>query len=116
MQRRQFLIGTATAIGGQILAGSIFGQAKAEAETTDRTYHILGVPLRAGSLLPGNENDAQAYRDVQLLARLQAHGTGLASGRGLSPRRHGSPGGSLPRRPASPCGWRHRGSSGAKDE
>ena len=74
MQRRQFLIGTATAIGVQMLAGSIFGQAKAEAQTTDRTYHILGVPLRAGSLLPGNENDAQAYRDVQLLARLQAAG------------------------------------------
>jgi arginase len=30
--------------------------------------------LRSGSLLPGNENDAQAYRDVHLLARLQAAG------------------------------------------
>jgi arginase len=39
-----------------------------------RTYHILGVPLRTGSLYPGNENDAQAYRDVRLLARLQAAG------------------------------------------
>jgi arginase len=41
---------------------------------TARTYHVLGVPLRTGSLYPGNENDAQAYRDVQLLARMQAAG------------------------------------------
>jgi arginase len=34
-------------------------------------YHVLGVPLRAGSLYPGSENDAQAYRDAQLLARLR---------------------------------------------
>ena len=39
-----------------------------------RTFHILGVPLRTGSLYPGNENDAQAYREVNLLARLQAVG------------------------------------------
>jgi arginase len=40
----------------------------------DRTYHVLGVPLRTGSLYPGNENDAQAYRDARLLARLRAAG------------------------------------------
>jgi len=39
-----------------------------------RTYHILGVPLRTGSLYPGSENDAQPYRDAQLLARLLAAG------------------------------------------
>jgi arginase len=44
------------------------------ANQTERTYHVLGVPLRTGSLYPGNENDAQAYRDVQLVARLQAAG------------------------------------------
>ena len=38
------------------------------------TYHVLGVPLRTGSLYPGSENDAQAYRDARLLARLQAAG------------------------------------------
>src|SRR5262245_52765045 len=38
------------------------------------TYHVLGVPLRTGSLYPGNENDAQAYRDAHLLARLQRAG------------------------------------------
>jgi arginase family enzyme len=36
--------------------------------------HVLGVPLRTGSLYPGNENDAQAYRDAGLLARLEAAG------------------------------------------
>jgi arginase family enzyme len=40
----------------------------------DRTYHVMGVPLRTGSLYPGNENDAQAYRDARLLARLRAVG------------------------------------------
>jgi arginase len=40
----------------------------------DRTYHLLGVPLRTGSLYPGSENDAQAYRDAGLVARLLAAG------------------------------------------
>jgi arginase len=43
-------------------------------EQADKTYHILGVPLRTGSLYPGSENDAQSYRDVQLTKRLQAAG------------------------------------------
>ena len=38
------------------------------------TYHLLGVPLRTGSLSPGSENDAQAYRDAHLLRRLEAAG------------------------------------------
>lgn len=38
------------------------------------TYHVLGVPLRTGSLYPGSENDAQAFRDVHLLQRLEAAG------------------------------------------
>jgi hypothetical protein len=41
-------------------------------DRTERSYHVLEVPLRTGSLYPGSENDAQAYRDVQLLPRLQA--------------------------------------------
>jgi arginase len=41
---------------------------------TARTYHVLGVPLRTGSLYPGSENDAQAYRDAGLLGRLHAAG------------------------------------------
>jgi arginase len=39
-----------------------------------RTYHVLGVPLRTGSLYPGSENDAQAYREARLLPRLHAAG------------------------------------------
>ena len=39
-----------------------------------RRYHILGVPLRSGSLYPGSENDAQAYRDAGLVARLERAG------------------------------------------
>ena len=38
------------------------------------TYHVLGVPLRAGSLYPGSENDAQAFRAARLLQRLEAAG------------------------------------------
>ena len=40
----------------------------------EHTYHVLGVPLRTGSLYPGSENDAQAYRDAHLLQRLEAVG------------------------------------------
>ncbi|MBO0778486.1 MAG: arginase family protein [Ktedonobacteraceae bacterium] len=40
----------------------------------ERIYHLLGVPLRSGSLYPGSENDAQAYRDVQIVQRLAASG------------------------------------------
>jgi arginase len=39
-----------------------------------RTVHVLGVPFRTGSLYPGSENDAQAYREAELVARLQAVG------------------------------------------
>jgi arginase len=35
-----------------------------------RTYRILGVPLRTGSLYPGSEDDARAYRDAELASRL----------------------------------------------
>lgn len=43
-------------------------------DQAEPTYHVLGVPLRTGSLYPGSENDAQAYRDVHLIERLQAAG------------------------------------------
>ena len=39
-----------------------------------RTYHVLGVPLRAGSLTPGSENDARAFREAELLTRLHTAG------------------------------------------
>jgi arginase len=43
-------------------------------DQSGRTYHVLGVPLRTGSLYPGNENDAQAFRDARLLTRLREGG------------------------------------------
>ena len=39
-----------------------------------RTIHVLGVPLRTGSLYPGSEDDAKPYREVRLVERLQAAG------------------------------------------
>jgi arginase len=77
MERRDFIISTAVAASTRLFPqwnrdrGETTPEPK---ESTDRTYHILGVPLRTGSLYPGSENDAQAYRDVQLLARLRAAG------------------------------------------
>jgi arginase len=37
-------------------------------------YVVFGVPFRTGSLYPGNENDAQAYREAGLVGRLSAVG------------------------------------------
>src|ERR1700730_9024361 len=37
-------------------------------------YVIFGVPFRTGSLYPGNENDARAYREANLVGRLSAAG------------------------------------------
>lgn len=74
MKRREFLISTSAAIGTRLLAPQTRGYGETAVDTRARTYRILGVPLRAGSLLPGNEDDAHAYREVHLLARLQAAG------------------------------------------
>src|SRR5579862_1986904 len=69
MERRDFLIGSAAVVGRALLARRSAAQ---ETEISDRTYRILGVPLRSGSLYPGNENDARAYRDAHLFDRLHA--------------------------------------------
>ena len=74
MERRQFLMSTGAAIATQLLAGQAMLGGQMTTGVAERTFHVFGVPLRSGSLLPGNENDAQAYRDVHLLARLQAAG------------------------------------------
>jgi len=74
MKRRQFLMSTAAAIGAEVFALQAHSYALATADASPRTYRILGVPLRAGSLLPGNENDAQAYREVEFVSRMQAVG------------------------------------------
>ncbi len=44
------------------------------ADRSLRTYHVLGVPLRVGSLMPGSENDARAFREAALLTRLHTVG------------------------------------------
>src|SRR5262245_16649024 len=41
---------------------------------SERTFHLLGIPLRSGSLMPGTENDAPAYRKAGLVERLSAAG------------------------------------------
>jgi arginase len=74
VERRQFLMSTAAAMATQLLAGQPMLGRQATVGVADRTYHLFGVPLRSGSLLPGSENDAQAYRDVHLLDRLKAAG------------------------------------------
>src|SRR5580698_7523832 len=43
-------------------------------------YVVLGVPLRTGSLYPGNENDAQAYREAGIIASLTAAGCNVLDG------------------------------------
>jgi hypothetical protein len=82
MKRGDFIVG-AGAAGGTIWpsakilmasAGVAPGADGQASNPTGRMFHILGVPLRTGSLYPGNESDAQAYRDVKLLARLRAAG------------------------------------------
>ncbi len=68
MQRRDFLIGSAWIATG---AWTCLGLAP---EAGQRVYRVLGVPLRSGSLYPGNENDAQAYRDIRFVDRLKSAG------------------------------------------
>ena len=74
MERREFLRRSVAALGTQLLTGKADDRDLSLPGAASRTYHIFGVPLRSGSLIPGNENDAQAYRDVQLVSRLQAAG------------------------------------------
>jgi arginase len=74
VERRQFLVSTAAAMATQLLPGHAILGGQGTTDATERTLHVFGVPLRSGSLLPGSENDAQAYRDVHLLDRLQAAG------------------------------------------
>jgi arginase len=75
MERRQFLIKSATSLGALPFAGQIRADEGMVSDAASLTYHILGVPLRSGSLIPGNENDAQAFRDAELLLRLREAGS-----------------------------------------
>jgi arginase len=74
MKRRQFLMSAAAAVGTKLFTSQAGAQSAGSVARESRTFHVLGVPLRAGSLLPGNENDAQAYREAQLVAHLRAAG------------------------------------------
>jgi arginase len=78
LERRQFLIQTAAAaVASQLFPGEPLAEEVPNPSATfpaERAYYILGVPLRTGSLTPGSENDAQAYRNAQFLSRLQAAG------------------------------------------
>jgi arginase len=58
--------GQARSASGSVTDASVVGSAP--------VYVILGVPFRTGSLYPGNENDAQAYREGDLAGRLSAAG------------------------------------------
>jgi arginase len=79
MKRREFLTTAGTAALALTLdTTQNIAQSPAPAtpatESATPAYVILGVPLRAGSLYPGTENDAQAYRDVDLLKHLNNSG------------------------------------------
>ncbi len=74
MERREFLRNSVAALGIPLLSGMAHAGEASLFSAASSTYHVFGVPLRSGSLVPGNENDAQAYRDVQLVSRLQAVG------------------------------------------
>jgi arginase len=75
MRRRNFLKTAAGAAWSLALPGRRHFLSGIEGSgMSERTYRVLGVPLRSGSLYPGNENDAQAYRDAKLVARLQSAG------------------------------------------
>lgn len=43
-------------------------------DSSDRTLHVLGVPLRSGSLVPGSEDDARGLREAGLVERLREAG------------------------------------------
>jgi arginase family enzyme len=45
-----------------------------------RIYDIFGIPLRTGSLYPGTENDAIAYRDAGMMDQFRSAGIHVADG------------------------------------
>jgi arginase len=84
MDRRNFLKGAGLSVGLALTTSnrmSLDAAMRGENSTPTaqgapgaRTFHVLGVPLRSGSLYPGDENDARAYRDAKLVPRLQSAG------------------------------------------
>jgi arginase len=75
MKRREFLTSAGTAALALTLDGpQSAAQSPAGSVNPLPAYVVLGVPLRAGSLYPGTENDAQAYRDADLVKTLNRAG------------------------------------------
>ncbi len=69
MKRRDFVIGSAF-----VATGVLTHPGSAIKLEQRRVYRVLGIPLRSGSLYPGNENDAQAYRDIGFVDQLKNAG------------------------------------------
>ena len=80
MDRRDFLRSSVAAVSAPLFTGHRDAVELPLSSTMPATtqYHFLGVPLRTGSSVPGNENDAQAYRDAQFIQRLKAAGCNAA--------------------------------------
>jgi hypothetical protein len=66
-----------SSVNEPVTAGEWGSAISGYSERADRTYHVLRVPVRTGSLYPASENEAQPYRDVQLTKRPQAAGCGV---------------------------------------
>ncbi|HVT98638.1 MAG TPA: arginase family protein [Acidobacteriaceae bacterium] len=71
---------TRRAFAGMCAAFSVFPaqQTPSPQHPGDRVYDIFGVPFRAGSLYPGTENDAAAYRQAGLVDQMGAAGICVA--------------------------------------
>ena len=50
------------------------GRAASLSQSEQRVYEVFGVPLRTGSLYPGTENDAIAYREAGIIEQFRAAG------------------------------------------
>ena len=83
MKRRAFLEAAGTLAMGFTLDPSDLSSKATTLSSTSNSgpvYVVLGVPLRTGSLYPGNENDAQAYREAGIIASLTAAGCNAIDG------------------------------------
>jgi arginase len=83
VKRRAFLEAAGTLAIGFTLDPSDLSSAATTSSSTSKSgpvYVVLGVPLRTGSLYPGNENDAKAYREAGIISSLTAAGCNVLDG------------------------------------
>jgi arginase len=83
LKRRAFLEAAGTLAMGLTLDPPNLSSAATTSSSTSKSgpvYVVLGVPLRTGSLYPGNENDAQEYREAGIIASLTAAGCNVLDG------------------------------------